>query len=69
MKESAASKSPVYRLRICPIGPVRDADDIRRLKQLLKSLLRAHHYRCVSVEQEPQQQRKTAIPTNRKRPR
>jgi hypothetical protein len=39
---------PVFRLRIASIR----GDDIHKLRRLLKVLLRAHQWRCISVEQE-----------------
>jgi hypothetical protein len=42
-------------LRLQPIVPNRDADDIRRLRALLKLLLRKYRFRAVEVEQEREQ--------------
>ena len=48
---SITTKRPIYRLRLQSL-PDRDDDDIRYLRALLKSLLRQHHFRALSVEIE-----------------
>jgi hypothetical protein len=50
---SAAAPSPVYRLRIRPVEPVRYGDDIRHLRALLKVMLRRFRFRCIEIEREP----------------
>jgi hypothetical protein len=44
-------RRPVYLLRL---QPLRGADDIRRLRLLLKALLRRHELKCISIEVEVQ---------------
>lgn len=42
-------RRPVFVLRL---QPLHDADDIRRLRALLKALLRRLELRCLSIEEE-----------------
>jgi hypothetical protein len=42
----------IYRLRICRVGSNNDADAVRHLKTLLKSMLRCHGFRCIEVVEE-----------------
>jgi hypothetical protein len=48
---SITTKRPIYQLRLQSL-PDRDDDDIRHLRWLLKSLLRQHHLRALSIEIE-----------------
>jgi hypothetical protein len=51
---TSGTKAPakVYRVRICPVSSNNDADSIRHLRALLKTLLRQHHFRALTVEEE-----------------
>jgi hypothetical protein len=48
MMDGAEAPRPTFILKIRSLR----GDDIRRLRALLKVLLRAHQWRCISVEQE-----------------
>jgi hypothetical protein len=46
-----AANKPIYRLRLRSDSES-DRDDIRYLKQLLKTLERKYHFRVLEIEQE-----------------
>jgi hypothetical protein len=51
---TAAGSKPIYRLRLRSDSNC-ERDDIRYLKQLLKTLLRRYHLHAVSIEVEREQ--------------
>jgi hypothetical protein len=57
MTASVTPPPTIYRLRL-KSDFNSERDGIRHLKQLLKTLLRRHHFRAVSVEIEQEQDRR-----------
>jgi len=43
------NEQPIYRLRL---RPLKDVDQIRALRHVLKRLLRTYGMKCISVEEE-----------------
>jgi hypothetical protein len=53
MTDSASkSAARIYRLRLRALDSDNDADDIHRLRALLKLLLRRFRFRCIGIERE-----------------